>query len=833
MTTLRHVGIVLEVQGDNGTTKLKSFGAAVEDVASLVEELTNATSDNVTVSAEAIDSDKELIKQAKAKARGFAAAERRTSSLTSQYKLMTERIGKTANQQEILNAVHSLGAHATNAQRQRVTQLVTAYQRQRDEAARVKAIEDARKRQIRELAEETRRQAAATNAANNSMRNTRGIAQNVGWQLQDTTVQLQAGTSAFVVLSQQGSQLAGAFGPTGALIGAVIAIGGAVGGVLFKGLMSSSKAAKVLTKSLADLTKTVEDSEDGVLRLSSAYTKLYKSSQRAAEVSLSLSIVSAREGMEAAVKTIEDAEGALESWKTNLESRSSTALIGDLGVRGILSSLNEFKQGFGGAGGQAIGEALNRLTEDFGATDIQAAKLIVTLNKAKTTQTVQAFDDLDAAMNDIVRSTGFANGEINEFAASTVKGTAAGRQLAEKLQFYYKIMNDVGRAVDDADGAREKTSKRNKKEIQSVGELILAWEEKTLALDRSKRAQSQHDITTQLAKKGWIDEAGLLQDTVDIYHDRVDAIEAEKKAKKNLATLEKTLGTLSGKLASPEDKIAQRYAESQATIEESLALRVATEKEAQDLSRLNAIRYTQDMAKLEYKRTNNEETEADKRNKIKTKELQNWSSVLASTGKIFGELASLASEGTKQAKALFYINKAIAFSEAIVNAHLGASKAVGMGPFGLTMAETVLGFGYANAGVIAGTALGVSTGKISGAYDKGGYIPNGSTGIVSEYSDELVNGVLVNGPARVTGSRETADMMKSSGSSAAINIYTLPGTTADVTQRADGQTDIRMREIANEVFSKNIDPGVSTVINNNNSKANKALRNKYALSRRF
>lgn len=46
-----------------------------------------------------------------------------------------------------------------------------------------------------------------------------------GFQVQDFAVQVGAGTSALTALSQQGSQLLGMFGPTGAVAGALLAIG--------------------------------------------------------------------------------------------------------------------------------------------------------------------------------------------------------------------------------------------------------------------------------------------------------------------------------------------------------------------------------------------------------------------------------------------------------------------------------------------------------------------------------------------------------------------------------------------------------------------------------
>lgn len=49
--------------------------------------------------------------------------------------------------------------------------------------------------------------------------------QQVGFQLQDVAIQLQAGTRASVVFAQQGSQIASVFGPVGAIIGTLAAVG--------------------------------------------------------------------------------------------------------------------------------------------------------------------------------------------------------------------------------------------------------------------------------------------------------------------------------------------------------------------------------------------------------------------------------------------------------------------------------------------------------------------------------------------------------------------------------------------------------------------------------
>lgn len=56
----------------------------------------------------------------------------------------------------------------------------------------------------------------------------------VGFQVQDIAVQAQSGTAATTILAQQGSQLLSAFGPTGAILGGILAIGSAATGVFLK-----------------------------------------------------------------------------------------------------------------------------------------------------------------------------------------------------------------------------------------------------------------------------------------------------------------------------------------------------------------------------------------------------------------------------------------------------------------------------------------------------------------------------------------------------------------------------------------------------------------------
>jgi len=80
----------------------------------------------------------------------------------------------------------------------------------------------------------------------------------VGLQVQDIAVQAQMGTAATTILAQQGSQILGAFGPTGAILGGILAIGAAATGVFMKmgdDVASVEEKAQFLADAIDEIAK--------------------------------------------------------------------------------------------------------------------------------------------------------------------------------------------------------------------------------------------------------------------------------------------------------------------------------------------------------------------------------------------------------------------------------------------------------------------------------------------------------------------------------------------------------------------------------------------------
>lgn len=139
-------------------------------------------------------------------------------------------------------------------------------------------------------------------------------AQQAGYQIQDMVVQLQGGTSAFVAIGQQVPQFLGAFGPIGAITGTVVALGAAIGGVLYKSMGDATASSKDLKQATKDLNDIITETDDGVEVLTDRILKLAAANEVAARAEISLGIVRAKDVINAASDSIGNATKAVDGW---------------------------------------------------------------------------------------------------------------------------------------------------------------------------------------------------------------------------------------------------------------------------------------------------------------------------------------------------------------------------------------------------------------------------------------------------------------------------------------------------------------------------------------
>lgn len=748
---LRSTTFQLEFKGQDGITGIKQFTRAVSDADKTVEELSATLGDNVEVTYKNVQSKQELTAEARALVSQMERTNARVKEMTSLYQHQASMIGKTAQEQEVLNAVYKLGANATQEQKQQVTQLVQNYQTLRD----------------------------GSNQTEGSFRNLRGVSQQLGWQLQDVAVQAQLGTSAFVIFSQQGSQLAAAFGPTGALVGAVIAVAGAIGGALVNSMgVAGEEIDKLIekvdklgkaTKELAaiELRKKIQDDQkrlvelDTISRLGFLQDK-QKSGAELSERELKqlLELTSQREQLTDSITTQEGYLDTLTRSETENIEKSKKAreetekLLKSYGLKTTLLGKTDREQ--------AKINATTELGSD--ATDEQRNSVLAAIDTYYNEH--DALKAREKAIKDAEKAEKAAAAESKRISQQRERAFQA--ETLSLIKQTETVDEEYSRrkAIIDDYVKHEGTDQRTDEAYAALEQ----WRTQKLAEEYKKREAVRKQIEEAQRKQGGRDDpTGFENDT---YARNLQLLTDQKKA----------LG------------------EAELTERQRIDALIEAETE-RHVARLNEISNTQ----LEG-------------------QLQNYATFTGSMGKVFGQLQQFAEEGSKEAAALFYINQAIALAETIVNTELAATKAMGqLGVFGIPASTLIRATGYASAGIIAGQT-------IAGAYDKGGNIPSGQLGIVSEYGDELVNGVLVEGPARVTSREETAAMMNNGGGSVSILIENRIDGASYREERIDENT---VKIIAEKVFNQNIDSGVSSVLGNRNSKSTKQLKSNFSVKGKY
>jgi hypothetical protein len=126
----------------------------------------------------------------------------------------------------------------------------------------------------------------------------KGATQQAAFQVQDFAVQMAGGTSAIRAFTQQGPQLLSILGPGGAILGGLVAVGGALAGVFMSGLLDSKDATEQLTIVLEDLDSVMAKTKKGTVGLSKEMLELSRVSMIAAQAMVTESILSAEDAME-------------------------------------------------------------------------------------------------------------------------------------------------------------------------------------------------------------------------------------------------------------------------------------------------------------------------------------------------------------------------------------------------------------------------------------------------------------------------------------------------------------------------------------------------------
>lgn len=238
-------------------------------------------------------------------------------------------------------------------------------------------------------------------------------------------------------------------------------------------------------------------------------------------------------------------------------------------------------------------------------------------------------------------------------------------------------------------------------------------------------------------------------------------------------------------------------------------------------------------------------------------QLQIWGNLLSQGQTTWSQLTQSVKDASGEQSTAYKValaaQQAFSIASTLVSAHLAAAQVLA-DPTALTLAQKttysslILGLGYAQAGLIAGQTLAsFSTGghvrgsgtetsdSIPAMLSDNEYVIKAksvrSLGVdtldyinrMGELPVKRASGGSVGDTSSYIVDRYSGIGNQSTSSQPTINVYTLPGETADVTQNSDGSLDVKIRKI--------IDEHVPNAMSNPSSRISKSMNQNYAIKR--
>ncbi|EMN0309705.1 tail protein (tape measure) [Enterobacter hormaechei] len=365
--------------------------------------------------------------------------------------------------------------------------------------------------------------------------------QQAGYQVQDFIVQVQGGQSALVAFAQQGSQLAGAFGPGGAVVGAIIALGSVLAGVLITSLNGGKNAMDALKDAAEAMDKVITISQNGVAALSDKYALLAKTNTEVATLMRNQALLEYNEAINKIPKAISDASSSLLSFGDKALSAFSGGYASVDGFNDRLATLeittdnysDAMKQAYGAgqafqATANSIGNTVGAVADKFGITEQKAFELSKQLSDIAKNPSPEALQRLAT--------------ELQNTQSSTEKGQTALTAFVGKL---VELSREAVIAKGNVAALKQETDN-----LTSGQKNLIKQSERNLALSKL-----QGEARARLQAQYAAEDAGFAKDDPHAKQMEDDAAATYKNTE-----AQKALKSEQKKGASQADSIAQKLA---------------------------------------------------------------------------------------------------------------------------------------------------------------------------------------------------------------------------------------------------------------------------------
>lgn len=715
---------------------------------------------------------------------------------------------------------------------------------------------------------------ATSKAAGDGLSKFRNAAGQVGFQVQDVVVQLQSGTSAFVAIGQQGSQLAGAFGPGGAVLGAIIALASAVGGVLYKSLTSAEASTKDLEAAQEQLKSTFQQTSSGTFELTDGLIQLTQISREAAETQLALAKANADIIAQQTAKAIQEDAKSWETWKASTSAAISQydALVAKgADVGDTLEKLGGTYEG-NIVGVNMLAQNIGELSDKFGVNREQALEMIAAqsaFNKEPTAENARRISDvftewLGTSKNlnpELVRLTKSANDNATAL-ENAEKSTRAAAEAQKNLGNNVNATTQRLREQNDAivknqqiailsDRERVKAQAQADKEAFAKREGVT--KEQIAAYNAARDTEARQDIAridaTEKAKTERVNAAAEKREAAQIKREETQAQRQKKAADDFLNTITRqNSDELAAIDAQEQQKLAklQEFQQQGAISQEQFEAAktqiavdadakrseiLAQQTEERMKKQFSADAYVAQMQAL----AEGEFAELDRQYEVKLQKLNDFHAQgliadekyqqtlnamndtyaldrVKATGAAFGNMASNIGSALGEASTAY---KAFAIAQATIATYTSAVEA-----YKSTAAIPVVGPYLAPVAAAAAVAAGLANvGKIRSAREQGGNLAAGQMSTIAERGKPEV--IMPASASRVRTAEQMRQIMgENGGKSGGDNVTIVNNTTGRIDSAATERDDEgRLRIIISETVSSALQDSNSAI-----SKSRRATR---------
>ena len=409
--------------------------------------------------------------------------------------------------------------------------------------------------------------------------------QQAGYQVNDFIVQIASGQNALVAFGQQGSQLAGIFGTSGAIVGAVIAAAAAIGNLIYQTNMATNdtrdfgEVVDDLKDSIGDLVDSMEplDLKD----LGEQYGSMAGSISRMADSVRDLNAAIADSDFRASLEEYaKQSKGSIMSVAADMLGLADAAQrVIDISPTLLAVIAPRAYKGYASAGEEAGKAYAENLAKGFGtgvsAADVEnyfqqllvaeqsgtagdAARIIEEFEE-KIRQSTSGFDTLTTSgqrfvlkmqelreeysqLQSAIDGSGLLQASQNRSNEASAKAIAAARKKALKLQAdiakaVAKIASDRQKAQDKAAKEQARISLRNQKSMDFM-QSQLDKGQKEREKDRLRTEKEAHQTSLRNQKSMDFMQSQIAKGQKERDADFIKAAEIKYKLAKNLADAE-------------------------------------------------------------------------------------------------------------------------------------------------------------------------------------------------------------------------------------------------------------------------------------------------------